>query len=283
MTQGLLAVMPLSLVRSVARATGRFVFHVIRYRRQVTLGNLAHAFPDISGKDRMAIARKSYESVAVTLFEFLLLPSMSLKSLREMVSIRNPELFENAQKKGRGLILLTAHFGSWELFAQASGLAAGGEGVIMIRIQANPFAAQEIQRCRTALGLRTISAAAGVREVLRTLSGGGWVVIAADQAAPKESVPVEFFGRPVPTYQGPAAFALQTGAEILLGSALRDDAGSYSVTFRRIGHDDLSIDDPLSVQLLTERQTRATEEMIRQDPAQWMWMHRRWKHVEPTE
>lgn len=148
-----------------------------------------------------------------------------------------------------------------------------------MKVQSNPLIANEVDRCRTVYGLRTSASTVGIRDVLRTLTSGGWVVIAADQAAPKESISVPFFGREVPTYQGPASFALQTGAAILLGVARREPGGHYNVTLQRVVHDDLPGGKPESVRELTERHVRATEEIILEDPSQWMWMHRRWKHA----
>jgi KDO2-lipid IV(A) lauroyltransferase len=118
-----------------------------------------------------------------------------------------------------------------------------------------------------------------VREVIRTLHQGGIVVLVADQTAPKESVSVEFFGRQVPTFEGPAVFSLKTGAPIVLGCAVRQEDGNYTMHLVHVRSDDLVGSSEDHVRELTQRQVRFTEDVIRQHPGQWMWMHKRWKHV----
>ena len=119
-----------------------------------------------------------------------------------------------------------------------------------------------------------------VREILRTLKEGGIVALAADQSAPKESVMVNFFGRNVPTFQGPAIFSLKTGAPIILGCTVRQENGNYTMHLAHVPSDDLNGVSDENVLELTRRQVQMTEAIIRQKPEQWMWMHKRWKHVQ---
>jgi KDO2-lipid IV(A) lauroyltransferase len=277
--QGILSHLPLPAVRSFARATGRF-FAWTGYRRDVVRENIGKAFPELSEDSRRKMSLQSYESIAVTLFEFMLFPSMSPDDLHERVNIVNPEVMQNEIRKGKGLLFLTAHHGSWELFAQAAGVAASTDGRLLMKVQSNAYIAAEVNRWRTHFGLKTTPTSTGVREIVSILQKGGWVVIAADQSASKESIPVPFFGRLVPTFQGPAALALKTGASIVLGVAERAKDDTYRVEFERIPHEDLDRDTGDAIRKLTERHVRATERHIRRAPGQWMWMHRRWKHAD---
>ena len=118
-----------------------------------------------------------------------------------------------------------------------------------------------------------------VREIIRTLQQGGIIALVADQTAPKESVSVEFFGRQVPTFEGPAVFCLKTGAPIVLGCTVRQNDGNYTMHLEHVPSDDLVHYSEENVRELTQRQVRLTEEIIQQHPEQWMWMHKRWKHV----
>jgi len=277
--QAALWMLPWSAVRSLGRWAGRVLFSRLGFRRNVTVENIAAAFPECSHAQHIVIAADSFESVGVTLMEFLLFPRLRPEDLRSLVHITNPEVLRAAISKQNGVILLTAHYGSWELFGQAAGLEARSDGRLLMKVQSNTYVASEVDRWRTRFGLLTTPSTLAVRDVLGTLQQGGWVVIAADQSAPKESVPVRFFGREVPTFQGPAAFALKTGATILLGVARRTPADTYEITFEKIPGDDLHGATQENIRLLTERHVRRTEELIRREPGQWMWMHKRWKHV----
>jgi KDO2-lipid IV(A) lauroyltransferase len=118
-----------------------------------------------------------------------------------------------------------------------------------------------------------------IREILRALQNGYVVGMASDQAAAKESVAVNFFGREVPTFQGPAMFALRTHAPMMMGLAVRQMDGTYQLRFHRVPSDDLDGVTDANIKELTRRHVELTEKLIREHPEQWMWMHKRWKHV----
>jgi len=119
-----------------------------------------------------------------------------------------------------------------------------------------------------------------VREVMRTLQKGDFVGMAADQSAARESITVNFFGRLVPTFAGPAVFSLKTGAPILMGLATRQGDWTYSLRFTEVPCDDLKEYSEDAVAELTRRHVAMAESMIRIHPEQWLWMHRRWKHAD---
>lgn len=103
--------------------------------------------------------------------------------------------------------------------------------------------------------------------------------IVADQSAPKENVAVEFFGRRVPTHQGPAVFSLKMGAPLIATFPLLQPDGTYRARFVEIPTDDLAGLNDENILELTKRHVHLTEEVIRQYPDHWMWMHQRWKHA----
>ena len=118
-----------------------------------------------------------------------------------------------------------------------------------------------------------------IREMLRLLREKQAVGIVADQTAAKESISVSFFGREVPTYEGPAMLSLKTGAPLVAGFAVRLSDGSYEARFCEVPSSDLKEYSKENVAELTRRHVAVTESVIRQHPEQWMWMHKRWKHV----
>ncbi|HTY35948.1 MAG TPA: lysophospholipid acyltransferase family protein, partial [Bacteroidota bacterium] len=105
------------------------------------------------------------------------------------------------------------------------------------------------------------------------------VGLVADQAAPKENVPVEFFGTMVPTHQGPSVFSLKMKSPIVAIFAVRRGDGGYDMKVIKIQSDDLDGYTEANAALLTQRHVKVTEDVIRQFPDHWMWMHKRWKHV----
>lgn len=280
--QGILLTLPLRIVQRLGACVGAFVGEVLRYRRQVALDNLRHAFPSFSVEEIRRCAKNSYASVGTTLFEFAWFPRLTEQRFRDLVTIAGEEALRYAHREGRGVVVVTAHFGSWEILGQVSRFVLELPGSLLVRDLTNPFVNRRVDAMRRRYGNSTVPSTLAIRELLHTLHAGGWVLMAADQSAPRESIMVPFFGRQVSTFQGPATLALRTGAQMVLGLARRESDGRYSVRFERIPSDDLGTMSPHSVRELTERHVRMTELFIREAPEQWMWMHRRWKHLDPT-
>jgi KDO2-lipid IV(A) lauroyltransferase len=191
----------------------------------------------------------------------------------------NLELLLVLQKRQKGVIFLSAHFGSWELAVQAMAVYSNSQVCTIAKTQSNLLIDRIITGWRESFGAKMVSMGISVREIVRTLSQGGIVALVADQSAPKESVAVDFFGRKVPTFQGPAMFSLRTGAPILFGCTSRQEDGSYLLHFIEVPTEDLKGATDENILELTRRHVKATEDIIREHPGQWMWMHKRWKHA----
>jgi Kdo2-lipid IVA lauroyltransferase/acyltransferase len=177
------------------------------------------------------------------------------------------------------LIMLSGHFSNWELIALATGSAVQTPITIIVKTQTNKIVDAVINKHRTKLGNIVVPMELSVREILSTISRGGIVAMVADQSAPKESVFVEFFGRAVATFQGPAVFALRTAAPLQMGVMVRQPDFTYEVIFEEIDYSDISEYNEKNVYELTQRHTALLEKYIRLYPDQWMWTHRRWKNI----
>jgi len=275
----MIRLLPIRHVHRFGFAIARLAYFVLKSRRNVALQNLRNAFPEMDEVSREQIAYHSFQNVGAALLEILWYPNFTTSGIKARVSIENLELLHRLQMKRKGIVFLTAHFGSWELTSQALAVYIEAPVSAVAKTQSNILIDRVLNRWRELFGLKIISMGMNVREILRALQEGGIVVLAADQSAPKESVLVNFFGREVPTFQGPALFSLKTGAPIVLGCTTRQSDGNYRMQFVHVPTDDfLELSDE-NVQKLTQRQVRMTEEIIRQYPDQWMWMHKRWKHA----
>jgi KDO2-lipid IV(A) lauroyltransferase len=272
--------LPLHFVHKTGFALARLAYPFLKSRRNVALQNLRHAFPEMGESKRRQIAFRSFQSVSVTFLELLWYPNLTKIRIKQRVHIENIELLKQLQEKKKGIVFLTAHYGSWELATQAITVYSDSPVCTIAKPQANLLVDRIITRWRELFGLKIVAMGISIREILRTLQEGGIVALAADQSAPKESVTVIFFGRNVPTFQGPAIFSLKTGAPIILGCTVRQEDGNYTMRFVHVPSDDLNGVSDKNIYELTRRQVHMTEAIIRQHPEQWMWMHKRWKHVQ---
>jgi KDO2-lipid IV(A) lauroyltransferase len=270
---------PLKTVQRIGSWAGEFVGMKVGYRRSVTMDNLRNAFPDADQTKLENIMRGAFRSVGTALFEFVYFPRMTTAAINQVISIENPELINEAYARGKGVILLTAHFGNWEMLAQSIPVITGIPVFVIVKPQANTRIDSRINRWRSMFGNSVVPMESAVRELLKVLREKKVVGLVADQTASKESISVPFFGREVPTFEGPAMFSLKTGAPLLLGLAVRGGDGHYNVRFYEVPSDDLAEYTKENVAELTKRHVALTESVIRQHPEQWMWMHKRWKHV----
>jgi Kdo2-lipid IVA lauroyltransferase/acyltransferase len=275
----LIRLLPLRFVHKTGFVLARLVYPILKSRRNVALENLRYAFPDLKESERARIAFQSFQSVSATFLELLWYPNFTKAGIKQRVHIENLELLNQLRSEQKGIIILTAHFGSWELATQAISVYTNAVVCTVAKPQSNVLVDRIITIWRELFGLKIVPMGISVREILRTLQQGGIVALAADQSAPKESVAVEFFGRKVPTFQGPAIFSLKTGAPIILGCTVRQQDGNYTMHLVHVPSKDLDGASDENIYELTRRQVRMTEAIIRQTPEQWMWMHKRWKHV----
>lgn len=271
--------LPLKTVQAVGARVGEFFFSVVGYRKETTMENLRNAYPGRSKSDLEKIACAAFRSIGTSLFEVLWFPRMNADFVRGFCKVENPEVLLQAKSRGKGIIILTAHFGNWELGGSSIVATTGIPILMIVKTQANRFIDRKINDWRTRLGNKVIPMEFSVRASYRTLREGNLIGIAADQAATASSLQVDFFGRPVPTFEGPAVLSLKTGAPIFLAFAVRQQDGTYRIRFEDLSRDDLKEFNEHNVAELTRLHVSRTESIIRQYPDQWLWMHKRWKHV----
>ena len=252
-------------------------------RAETVAGNLRRAYPHADPSWIEEVTRATYRHLGREAIEMVRLSYMS----REQI-IRRTEIlpehwspFQHARAEGRGVLLVTGHYGNWE--AAAAAIAARGVPIAaIVKRQRNPLVDARIAAARGRLGIEIIDMADASKRMLRALSSGQVVGIVADQDARKAGVRVPFFGIPSSTYRGPAMFALRFGIPLFSAVARRLPDGRYRVEGERIpvaGTGDLEQD----VHRVTAALTAHLESEIRKDPGQYFWFHRRWKSVPAGE
>jgi KDO2-lipid IV(A) lauroyltransferase len=248
-------------------------------RRRVTTENLQKAFPGHSSAEIGGIARASYKNLGRVFGEFLYLRFASRNAILDGMKLRNPEVLSAAAEEHRGLLLVSAHLCNWEWMAMAMSLRMHTPLHVVIKNQTGKYAERFLNRMRTRFGNHMINAG-DVRGIYRALQNREWIAILGDQAAPSSSVHVPFFGRSVPTFEGPARLALRTRAPLFFVDCEHDDHGNYIMTAIEIPYNDLDDSSDESVRELTMRHVSVLENAIRKDPARWLWQHRRWKSAD---
>ena len=246
-------------------------------RRRIAAHNLRRALPDLPEARRAAIARSAFRHFGTVGVDLLRFPSYRPEDAVRLASVAGWEHLESAHRKGRGVIVFSAHYGHWELVALLQGFA-GIPMDMVTRPMDNEALEARLARARVTSGNRVIHKRSAVRGVLRALGAGRSVAIVIDQNFREENrVFVDFFGRPAATTPFLGVVALRTGAPVIPVFSWPADDGRYRIEY----HPEVEVvptgDRAEDALQLTRACTRSIEAQVRSRPEYWFWMHQRWR------
>jgi KDO2-lipid IV(A) lauroyltransferase len=269
---------PVDANLKTAELLGNFMYRVDRRHRQRAEGNLRRSFPNLSEPRRRAMARRSMQQLFKLFVEVLFTTRLiRLDTWPRYVELENFRTVVDLLVRNQGLILLTGHYGNWEVLGYVLA-TLGFETTSVARPLDNPYVNEWLLGVREKQGQRIIDKKGATTEVAPLLSRGGAVGFIADQNAGSKGLFVDFFGRKASTYKSIGLLAMEYNVPVVIGYARRCGEG-----FRfKVGAQDIiypedwkSQDDPL--RYITQRYTKGIEDFVREDPGQYLWVHRRWK------
>lgn len=240
--------------------------------------NLKHAFPDLNSDEIKKIAFGSYKNFTITLVEILYLPWMAETQIKQVVHFNNLDLIKKREQEKNGVILLSGHFGNWEYCAISVGTQLNQKLSVIVKPQRNPYVNNWMNKVRTRWTNEVVPLGASIRNVYSVLLSKGIVAMVADQRGPEDSIKLEFFGRKTSVYTGPAILSLKMNAPIIYGITVRQSDFSYVSEIVEVSRENLPDNFDDKVKVLSERMLKYLEDIIRKNPDQWFWMHKRWKH-----
>ena len=248
--------------------------------RRVGMENLRLAFGgQYNEAQRDRIVRGVYRHFCRMLMEILHIPrKLHPTTWRDRITLVGHEPVVDRLLRGGPLIMLTGHFGNWEMAGYLFGVF-GFPPHSVARTLDNPYLDRFLRSFRERTGQKMIAKKGGSDQILDVLAGGKVLSFLADQDAGQNGMYVEFFGRPASTHKSIAILALQHNAPVVVGYARRIGPGfRYEVGCDAIIEPDEWTGTADDARLLTQRYTAALERIIRRDPDQYLWLHRRWKH-----
>ena len=273
--------LPWSVVTASGRALGWAFYVFDRPHRRLAISNLQSAFPLRSEAECRAIARATWAHFGQLLFELLKFSSLAPDRIRQRVAFEGRERLEHALARGKGVLLFTGHFGFWEQHALAHALGVRPMSVVA-RALDNPRLNALLERVRTSTGNSVIYRRGGLRRIMRALSANKIVALLIDQhVQASDAVYVEFFDRPAATTTALGALARRTGAPAMPAFALPMGSGRYRLVYEHPVEPPRD-DDAEALREFTQRCTDVLEMYVRRYPELWLWMHRRWRDVDPT-
>lgn len=274
--EGAVSTLPEGMADAFGRRLGAAV-HRLGIRRSTVEQNLELAFPDATEEWRHDVARRAYEHLGREAAAMLRLAKLDPQAVIDRTVPRGWDELEGALAEGNGCILVTGHYGNWEI-AAATVAARGLPISAIVRRQGNLLVDQRLDATRRRLGVETISQRDAPLRIPRVLRKNGVVGIVGDQDARKAGVFVPFFGVPASTHRGPALFAIRFNAPVfscvarrLPGPGVRYEVSGTRVPVPRTG------DVEADIRTLTAELQARLEASIREAPEQYFWFHRRWK------
>ncbi|MEO7291925.1 MAG: lysophospholipid acyltransferase family protein, partial [Ginsengibacter sp.] len=221
-----------------------------------------------------------YINVMTVIFEFFYMERLTKDDLFKQINVTNPDIIKEKLSKGKGLILIGAHFGNWEWLALGGSIVCREQFFVIVKEQSNKKVDDAITKIRESRGNKMIEMKNSLREILKLLHQNQVIGILGDQSAPREaSVKVDFFVKNVPAFGGAAGFAIKTGCPVLFGVMIRKKDGTYCITWDEVETGKYKEYSDENIRLLTQDHVNLLKEAIIKHPDHWLWFHRRFKHV----
>ena len=270
----LLALLPLNALYMLARIAAIIFDRLTGYRKAVIFENLKNAFPEKQEAEIRTIAKRFYRTFLETIFETFKLMLMNPRFLPPRITLINKALLDDYFKAGKSVIAVGGHYGNWEWLGTAL------KALVPFRVIAvyKPLSDNDIDRlmlrARSINGTELVPMKKAFREIQ---SGRGPTLsyLIADQAPhPDNAYWTRFLNQDTPVFLGPERIARLTGSAVVFMRLERSRPGHYNVTIQEICADP-SAEPEYSI---TEKHVRALEQQIINEPAPWLWSHKRWKH-----
>jgi KDO2-lipid IV(A) lauroyltransferase len=279
----LLSLVPLRLALALGTAVGRLAWLFARQTRRQMLAQLATAFPERSEAERAAIARASLDHLAWLAAEVVTVPRWRGR-VDGYVGLApgTEEVCRRAMARGKGLVFVAGHVGNWELMAQRVPRLGPWPAATIAKATIHPRVNVLIEESRRAGGVETLwrEDPSTARAMIRAFRRNQILGILIDQDTSVQSVFVPFFGRLASTPRAAADLAIRFGAPVVVGTSRRRGprpGDGHEVTAVEIPYDPAPADPEAEAVRLTGACSAALEEAIRRNPAEWVWMHERWK------
>lgn len=282
----LLSFLPLAVLYLFADLLFFFSYYVLPYRKKVVRKNLKNSFPEKSEKERLQIERKFYRHFCDLIFESLKGISISPERMKDRVVVKNPELLQKAITDQKGILLLSSHYANFEWMNSRMGIFFKDEVPTetrpcgLYRPFKNKAFDQVANMYRLRWGWDLLPVSRHMLGVYRLLKRGQVLGVLMDQRPPrgKGTFYTSFLSQPTPFYTGIAKLGLMAEAKIYYVDAQKISRGKYSLEFISIDTQELTDASDASAFRLTDKVVRILEDILEEQPAYWLWTHKRWKH-----
>lgn len=266
---------PLKIAYGIAVLISDINYLFAKADKQAVQENLKAIFPQKNGQEITLIQKQIFRNFAKYLTDFFRFSKMDLEYIKKYVCIENKSYLDQALAKGKGVIIVSAHLGNWEL------------GAVVVSLLGYPFSAVALphknrqinnffNHQRQIKNIKVIPLGKAVRQCLDVLKRNEVLALAGDRDFTEKGMLLDFFGKPAIFPEGPAAFALKTGAALIPGFMYRDDFDRFILRFEKPLEFSASGNKAQDLKFLIENYKNIFQDYIRKYPQQWYMFRRFW-------
>ena len=277
----LISLLPLWILYRVADFAFFILYTVMKYRVQVTRRNLRNAFPDKSDEELHLLEKRFYRHLGDVLVETIKSFSISASSLKKRMKVLNPEFLEHYYNQGKSVIATTGHYGNWEWAAmtlslhydkfQAMGLYLPLKNKVFNRAMIR-------SRSRFGVNLVSVTEISDVMEKTKSDHCIWGLIVDQSPGRPEKAIWLNFLHQETPVAAGTEKYARQYNMVVVYGKITKIKRGYYTLEYLPV----MELPEKSAIGEITATHTSRLEEVIKSDPAYWLWTHKRWKHKRPA-
>ena len=258
---------------------GRQMWKHYHRGRQRAIDNLRTSFPEKDDAWIEQTGKRSFEHIVMLVIDVLFTPRLAKRdNWQDYSTYRNIEPSKWMMQGGQPMLLVTGHYANFEIVGYLLGVF-GFNIYSIARPLDNPFISRYLYGVRERAGQKILDKKGATEKIDEIIKGSSTVCFIADQDAGKKGVFVDFFGRKASTYKSIALLAMQYDLPVGVGySRRRDNDFFFEIAVNRVIMPNEWKDKDSPLYWITQEYTRYIEEFIREDPSQYWWLHRRWKH-----
>ena len=273
---GVLGTLPIGVGIRLGRLIGLLGYFVFGKYRRIVLRNLAIAFPDMTPGERRSLGRAHFATLLGNLFGAEKIARLSREQIKDLVEIEGCEIIERLLAQKRGAVLLASHIGNWELLAQILPIIFECPIGTVYQQLGNRYIDAHVRATRSRNGVALFERKEGFTQALDMLRKGGCVGVLFDQHAGDAGVWCPLFGRLASTTSLPAMLALRTKSALIPLAMHTNGVGKWKLII-----EPPVLPDENEAGAVTAQLSIALEKQIRRAPADWFWVHNRWKTPKP--
>lgn len=275
MISRIIRLLPYDVLLFLGWVFGHLYYLLVKKQRERAVAQMMPAL-NVSEAEARKLVKKSFINLARNVLDILYMPNLNEKNLSEYIEIEHLERMRSALLEGHGVVVLTGHIGTWEWLSAAFTLN-GLPVTAIAKLQPNAEYSRVLDDLRATIHVEIFNRGTNeLRAAGRALKDGKILGFLADQDAGPGGAFINFLGKTASTPMGPAVFSRRFNAPVLPAFILRKEDGRHLVKIGEIMHFEDTGDTDADLLHFTEKMTKILEEVIRENPTQWLWFQKRW-------